>query len=325
MPGKPGQSKLSPYAATIKNLLHKGLSYRKIAQLLSEQHGIAVSHNAVYSFVNGKRRKQLFRSTFLDGLDEDLRHSLMEKLVAEWTHESTALEGNTLSLGETLQVLQYGLTIHGKPVKDHEEVHGHAQAIDLLQELTTVRSIQKNTLFDLHKAIMPKVPIDVFRPVGGWKQEYNGVNGMMDGSMVYMEYTPPSDVPPIMEVWINEFNSRLDRCSTPEKGLEQYLWIHTTLVRIHPFFDGNGRLARLIANLPVLRGGLPPIMVFAEHRQEYIGLLWEYQQAVGQLRRDQPLLPPHPSLDQLTEFFRSEWERVSRLVDEAHQQQRNRD
>ena len=72
---------------------------------------------------------------FLKNLNQDLRESLLVQLRNLWTHASTAIEGNTLTLGETAFVLQEGLTISGKPLKDHEEVVGHARAIDLVYQL----------------------------------------------------------------------------------------------------------------------------------------------------------------------------------------------
>ena len=67
---------------------------------------------------------------FLNDLDKDLRKALLIQLRNLWTHTSTAIEGNTLTLGETAFVLEKGLTISSKPLRDHEEVVGHARAID---------------------------------------------------------------------------------------------------------------------------------------------------------------------------------------------------
>jgi Fic family protein len=69
---------------------------------------------------------------FLQNLDNDIRDALLKQLRNLWTHTSTAIEGNTLTLGETAFVLEEGLTISGKPLKDQQEVVGHARAIDLI-------------------------------------------------------------------------------------------------------------------------------------------------------------------------------------------------
>ncbi len=72
---------------------------------------------------------------FLDGLNSELKNVLLTQLRNLWTHTSTAIEGNTLTLAETAFVLEEGLTVSGKPLKDHEEVVGHAKAIDLIYQL----------------------------------------------------------------------------------------------------------------------------------------------------------------------------------------------
>jgi Fic family protein len=90
-------------------------------------------------------------------------------------------------------------------------------------------------------------------------------------------------------------------------------------VRIHPFFDGNGRLARLIANLPVLRGGFPPVVVPVERRVEYIGLLWDYQNAARTMTRGSQLLPPHPAIRQMETLLQGEWAKTVLIVEEARQ------
>ncbi len=79
--------------------------------------------------------------TFLEGLDADLRSGLAQSLVADWTHSSTALEGNTISAGDTLIVLTEGLAISGKSLREHQhqQQHGHAQALGLLCALTAAR------------------------------------------------------------------------------------------------------------------------------------------------------------------------------------------
>ena len=91
---------------------------------------------------------------FLQDLDNDIREALLAQLRNLWTHTSTAIEGNTLTLGETAFVLEEGLTISGKPLKDHEEVVGHARAIDLIYDLIRRESdLTEKDLFDLHNAV----------------------------------------------------------------------------------------------------------------------------------------------------------------------------
>lgn len=107
---------------------------------------------------------------FLDGLDSDLKKNLLQQLKVLWAHTSTALEGNSLTLGETQHVLLEGLTIQGKPLKDHNEVVGHARAEELMEELIGKNQIfSEKELFDLHRAVQTETVTDVYHPVGAWK------------------------------------------------------------------------------------------------------------------------------------------------------------
>lgn len=325
MPGIPGQSKLALFDDEIKDLLLGGISYRRIAEVLNRHHDLDISHNAVYSYVKAKGRCHRFHRTFSAGLDKDLQDSLMCRIIAEWTHDSTALEGNTLTLGDTLQVLEYGLTINGKALKDHEEVRGHARAINILNGLVTAKKIGVDVLFELHNAIMPEVAVDAMNPVGTWKRDYNGTTGVVNEKTVYMEYAAPADISELMQVWLREYNKRLNVACSYSDVLGAYLWSHITFVRIHPFFDGNGRMARLLANLSVLRAGYPPLTIDVKSRVEYNKLLWEYQQRVGKVRKDKPLLEKCSELTALYNFFGKQWEHIIKLLDEARLQQKKRE
>ena len=111
---------------------------------------------------------------FFKHLDSDLKTALKAQLRDLWTHTSTALEGNTLTLGETKFVIEEGLTVSGKPLADHQEVVGHARAIELIYVMVGKTEIEDSDLFELHKAVITQVVVDIYKPVGGWKKEPNG-------------------------------------------------------------------------------------------------------------------------------------------------------
>jgi Fic family protein len=113
---------------------------------------------------------------FLEGLSKDIRKNLLEQLRVSWTHASTGIEGNTLTLGETAFVLGEGLTISGKPLRDHRDVEGHARAVDVLYRLVRKDEITADDLFDLHRLVISEQIIDVYKPVGAWKRENNSTN-----------------------------------------------------------------------------------------------------------------------------------------------------
>ena len=324
MPGKPYQSKLAPYEAEVFQLLDEGQTYRAIAAVMNERHGLKITHNAVFSFVKTRRPGRGGGRLFYEGFSPDIKEQLLKRITAEWTHDSTAIEGNTLTLGETVQVLELGLTISGKPLKDHQEVYGHARAIDLMYGMIGRTRITKEDLFDLHRAVMPQSPVDVMNPVGNWKQDFNGTTGVKDGKSVYMEYAAPSAVPHLMDRWLEDFNGMGSCAGRPDKAISAYVRAHMVFVRIHPFFDGNGRMARLLANLPVLWGGFPPIVIPAERRGDYINLLWLYENAAGTIKKGSQLLPSHPAIKHMEQLLHEEWDKTVSLVEEARQLQSKR-
>jgi Fic family protein len=183
---------------------------------------------------------------FLKDLDQDLRDALLAQLRNLWTHSSTALEGNTLTLGETAFVLEEGLTISGKTLKDHVEVTGHARAIDLVYRLTENGvDLTENDLFALHRAVQMEQIVDVYKPVGAWKVEPNSTVIVDGGKQIIFEYASPRDVPALMKAWQDYF-AGMNKEIVPdmENILSFYAELHVAFARIHPFWDGNGRMAR---------------------------------------------------------------------------------
>ena len=132
---------------------------------------------------------------FLRGLSVSRKRALLGQLRDLWTHTSTAVEGNTLTLGDTHFVLEQGLTISGKPVKDHREVIGHARAIEILYK-SLAATTNEQTVFELHRAVQTDIVTDIYKPNGAWKLEPNGAYAVTrDNRQVYIEYAHPNDVP----------------------------------------------------------------------------------------------------------------------------------
>jgi len=264
---------------------------------------------------------------FLQALDSDLKIALLTQFRNLWTYTSTAIEGNTLTLGETAFVLKEGLAISGKPLKDHEEVVGHAKAIDLVYGLLENKiSFSEEELFSLHKAVQSNEIVDVYQPIGGWKKEPNSTVAFVDGKQIVLEYASPDDVPALMKTWF-ELYDKINQSLTldnRQQAIMAYVQLHVAFVRIHPFFDGNGRLARLIANIPVLKSGLPPVIIPVEQRKQYIDYLSAYHFAAGQMKLKDTLLPNQVELKLFISFCEYAWEGSFALVEKIQQMQHNR-
>lgn len=241
---------------------------------------------------------------FLEGISGTRREELLSALKAEWTHDSTAIEGNTLSLGDTAFVLSYGLTVKGRPLKDQIDVQNHARAIDRVLEIFGNGRLTEEDVFDLHRLVINEQSRDIYKPVGAYKREDNGTYHVVNGKSVYHAYLPADEVPAAMERWLGEFNAMYRADAAEDEVVDAYARSHVSFTAIHPFYDGNGRLARLISNLPVLYAGYPPIVIPMESREDYLRCLWDYESG----RTD---LAPFKSL------VAASWGETKRLVDEA--------
>lgn len=91
---------------------------------------------------------------FLDGIPATRKEELLKQLKAVWTHDSTAIEGNTLTLGDTMFVLEYGLTVKGKPLKDQIDVQNHANAVDAVMDLVMRGRLMEEDVFTLHRIVI---------------------------------------------------------------------------------------------------------------------------------------------------------------------------
>lgn len=262
---------------------------------------------------------------FLDGLDDDIRRGLLQRLKVSWTHHSTAIEGNSIGLFDTQMLIQEGLTVGGKTLREHHEIVGHARCVDLIYDMVG-RGIVEDDLFALHKAVQLEAVTDKFRPMGAWKVEPNGVYvALDDGGDEFHVFAAPEHVPSLMAEFISELNAQNAKVSDLSGAAIAYAKLHNGFVSVHPFWDGNGRLARLLSNIPVLNAGFPPILVNKERRPEYVRLLATYQKEAGEITPTSGVWPPGVSLNALQSFFFSCYAQTAGWVEEAHTLQQQRD
>jgi len=267
---------------------------------------------------------------YLDGLDKDIRENLVRGLRENWTYHSTGIEGNSLTLEETAYVLSEGLTVDGKPIKDHNEVIGHGKAVDWANSFARRENgnVTDQDLFELHKLIQTEHIVDFYKPHGAWKIEPNGTMVRDEnGNMEYVEFAAPNDVEFLIKKWIAELNSAMNRIIPENEAPEVFASIHTGFVRIHPFWDGNGRMARILSNLPLLRSGFPPVVIQRTYniRERYIALLQNIQKDLGTFTRDNAPIPiSTEKLSSLTAFCHLEWQNALKMVKQAQKLQAQR-
>jgi Fic family protein len=180
----------------------------------------------------------------------------------ELTYSSNAIEGNTLTRSETALVLEKGITISGKPLKDHLEAIGHRDALHFVRTLAEAgEPLREVDIREIHRLVMARVdPEEAGR--------YSTHQRMIAGSPLVLPM--PVEIPALMA----EFAAWL---AVAPAGPETGFATHARLVAIHPFSDGNGRTARLLMNLLLLRAGYPPLVIGPEHRAAYIDALQALQ------------------------------------------------
>lgn len=265
---------------------------------------------------------------FYDQLDTDIKNILLAQIRNVWTHHSTSLEGNSLTLGETDFILEEGLTIQGKPLKDHNEIFGHAKAIERIYGLlNTSENITQQDLFQLHETVLTERVLDIDQPVGKWKVQSNFTTyTSKDNKQQWREYPAPRTIDFLMSQWLERLNGSLASAHNQDVAASIYADLHLSFVTVHPFFDGNGRMARLLANLPVLKSGFLPIVVPQEDRYRYKQCLSDYQNTLENLAelRDLTQLPANLEKQRFVDLCTGYWSETLELLDNAKAMQRKR-
>jgi Fic family protein len=191
-------------------------------------------------------------------LPVDAVNRLREEIRLAHTYHSDAMEGNTLTLQETKLVIEAGITIGGKTLKEHLEATGNANAFDTLEDLSKNRDpIDQATIQETHELATLGWLMDAGR--------YRAQNVRVVGR----KKSPPdfSKIPKLMD----ELLKRV--ADMDDDSIVVASFLHHGLVDIHPFSDGNGRVARLIMNLHLMKHGYPPTVLRKEHRGKYYDYL----------------------------------------------------
>jgi Fic family protein len=175
----------------------------------------------------------------------------------EWTYHSNALEGSTLTLRETEIVLHEGLTVGGKTLREHLEAVNHKHAIDFVEALArSAEPLTEHNVRQIHALVLMGIDDE---EAGHYRRGQVRISGSA--------YVPPEPVavPGLMQ----DFAAWLTGEAQNLSPVERAALAHFRLVDIHPFADGNGRTARLLMNLILLRAGYPPAIVRQEDRLAY--------------------------------------------------------
>lgn len=206
-------------------------------------------------------------------LPEQAVARLKEQIMVEWIYNSNAIEGSTLTLRETQLILETGITIGGKSLREHFEVINHRSAIEYVEHLVSgsepiipyhVRQIHNLVLTNINDA-----------EAGQYRKTEVRIAGA--------EHIPP-------ESWevgraMDEWGAGLVNADSSVHPIALAAMAHHRLVSIHPFVDGNGRTARLVMNLILMRAGYPPTVILRSNRKQYYNVL-----SMADRGQDEPLV-----------------------------------
>lgn len=190
---------------------------------------------------------------------------LRDHFKIEMTYNSNAIEGNSLTLKETFLVINEGMTVKGKPLKDHLEAKDQHAALEYLYEIVEhgkQATLSEHLIRTLHQMVTRETEAE-------WAGKYRESNVIIGGA----DHTPPDalDVPAKMHElmkWLQENHTQLH-------AAELAALFHHKLVHIHPFLDGNGRTARLAMNVLLMKAGYPLVVILKNDRKKYYRVLSE--------------------------------------------------
>ncbi|MBL0708317.1 MAG: Fic family protein [Sulfurimonas sp.] len=221
-------------------------------------------------------------------ISKEQTQNLKQLYDVDFTYNSNAIEGSTLSFSETKLILNEGLTIGGKKLSEHLEVINHQEAIGFIESLSHLKpkDIKLKDILDIHYLILNKISSQdagVFRSRGVGVQKSNGE---------IHEFIEPLKIDEAMQEFLEWLKN------SDEHPIVLSALAHLKLVSIHPFIDGNGRTARLLMNLILLQQGYPIAVIEMKNRAKYIQTIEKAQQS-----------------SQTEDFYRVVAEAVGRSID----------
>lgn len=214
--------------------------------------------STIYQRIIAKKKK----IDSLRPLSPSLVNRLRDQVIIEWTYNSNAIEGTSLTLKETKLVIEHGLTIKGKPLKEHFEAVNHKDAILFLEGLIEKGKLEINCLLirQIHQLILKNIDQE---NAGKYREVLVKITGS--------KYIPP--LPAKIPTRMRQFENWLKSGRSKKNIIDYASLAHFKLVDIHPFIDGNGRTARLLMNLILMNKGFPPTIILKTDRAKYYQVL----------------------------------------------------
>ena len=212
-------------------------------------------------------------------LGADVKKKINYKFRLDWNYYSNNMEGNTLTMEETRTVMVGNITVGGKPIKDVLEMKGHDEVITAIMKIgKSDLRLSESRIKEIHKGIMHEEDEEKRKKIGVWKTEQNYIYNYKNERF---DFTSPIEVPARLHDLLNKTNASIDAIRQNKKNtihpIDIALQFHLEFVLIHPFYDGNGRTARILTNLLLISFGYPPFWVRSNERATYLQYIADIQ------------------------------------------------
>lgn len=241
----------------------------------------------------------------LQPLHEEDANRLRQKFMLEFNYNSNHLEGNTLTYGQTEALLLFGRVSTPAKMKDLEDMKASNVALKMMEEQAhSEYPLTESFIRQLHKTLMREDYVEYRQMPDGTVTHYTihaGIyktrpNSVLTPSGALFEYASPEETPALMTDLVNWYRQEEDRSEL--SPIELATLFHFRYIRIHPFEDGNGRIARLLVNYILLRHDYPMIVVNTADKNIYLDVLDQCDEATGKLPSD----GAHAQLSDITPF-----------------------
>ena len=201
------------------------------------------------------------------------------KFRLEWNYTSNRMEGNSLTRSETRSVMVGNITVDGKPLKDILEIKGHDDVVvEILKIGKGDLNISEKRVRDIHRSIMNEDDPAKKDMPGNWKKVNNY---LFNYKAERIDFASPEDVPALMHNLINKLSAAQEKINRDDKNSTHPLILasrfHLDFVTIHPFYNGNGRMARILSNMILIANGCPPFYIKENERLAYYQYLGDIQ------------------------------------------------
>lgn len=212
-------------------------------------------------------------------LTKEQLNKINNKFRLEWNFNSNSMEGNTLTIEETRSVMVGNLDVHQKPIKDVLEMKGHdAVILEILKIGMGELRLSERRIKDIHRGIMHEEDPEEKKKIGEWKTKNNEIINNKGEKFIFTDWQL---VPDKMHDLLNRVNASIDAIQSKQKEaphpIDVALAFHLEYLEIHPFYDGNGRTARILTNLILISLGYTPFWISRSERDVYYNYISDIQ------------------------------------------------